>query len=432
MNAEPLPFSFHASLPRTTAAPDSSALWFIRLRWSAAVAQTIFILCARYLFGFELPLLLLLAAVGVVAVSNLLLQRQFSTRGALKNSALEWTLLGDTLVLTFMLFLTGGAANPFSIIYLVHIILAAVVLGEKWTWVMTAISITLYGGLFLLGDQSHLMHAHSGSFSSHLEGMWLAFAFTAVLLAFFVNRILLALRARDSEAAELKLRVAKTEQFAALVNLAAGAAHELGTPLATIAVAAQGAQGGFTMARPISEQSADAGLIAEEIDRCKAILESMGGSGSDLRGEMPTRFSLAELRADLEAEVRGLSVRTDGWLNGTNIREMTLPRGLLRKSLLSLIRNSLDADPNGQIHVEAQLRNDMVAFRVSDRGCGIDASVMCRIGEPFLTTKPPGKGMGLGVFLVKIFAERMGGALRYQSGEPTGTVASLSLPLVWR
>ena len=415
--------------------PDGALTWFIRLRWCAALFQLGFVLLAIFPLGFPFPFPPLLAAVGLLTLTNLALQRRFNLSGNLPKRWIEFTILTDVVILTYMLSLTGGAANPFSIIYLVHIILAAIVLDERWTWIMSGVSVLLYGLLFTISDSSSMTHMHHAGFSGHLEGMWFAFAFTAVLIAFFVNRILFSLRQRDEEAAELRLRAARSEQFAALVNLAAGAAHELGTPLGTIALAADELKLGFSTGRNLSEQEADAVLIANEVARCKKILEAMGEQGGDLRGEMPTTFSLKQLKDDLAAETESLGVDSKQWLNGSDGESSTprlnLPRDLLGRSLVSLIRNSADADPNGKIGVEAQLKDNRIEFIVSDSGTGLKPEIIRRIGEPFFTTKAPGKGMGLGVFLVRTFAERLGGELNYRCRESGGTEARLSLPLSW-
>lgn len=412
--------------------PDGSLLWFIRLRWCAALAQGLFVLLAVSLLGFRFQLPPLAAAVALLALSNLLLLRRFNSSGALPRRWLQSALLADSILLTVLLYLTGGAANPFGIIYLVYIIIAAIVLDERWTWIMTGQSILMYGLLFnAMGSGEHAAHMQSAGFAGHLEGMWLAFAFTAVLIAFFVNRILSSLRRRDEEAAELRLHAARSEQFAALVNLAAGAAHELGTPLGTIAVAANELKRGFETCRSTGEQQADAVLIAAEVDRCKRILEAMGGQGGTLRGEMPSRFSLAQLRSDLASQAAELGIAAEGWLPSPDNNELNLPRGLLAKSLLNLIKNSADADPGGHIKVEANFGSGTVEFKVADTGSGIPKELLPRLGEPFLTTKAPGRGMGLGVFLVKVFAERLGGELRYQPAAAGGTIARLSLPLNW-
>ncbi|MFN8392380.1 MAG: ATP-binding protein [Bdellovibrionota bacterium] len=407
----------------------TSTVWFLRLRWCAALAQTAGIVVAGTFFAIDLAALPLVGCIALLCGSNLYLSRRSQLSRSLSRTAIESASLLDSFLLTVILFYTGGAANPFSIIYLVHIVLAAVVLGERWTWVMTVLSTTLYGFLFLAPSEHSPMHHTSGSFTHHLIGMWIAFAFTASLLAFFVNRILFALRLRDEEARALERQVAKTEQFAALVALSAGAAHELSTPLATIAIAADEIEGGLTSKRATDEQVADIRLIKSELERCKSILTSMSGN---IRGEMPTTFTLAELRADLLQAAATLGLSEESFREKCLLTKMTLPRNALVQSLFNLIKNAADADPSRQIAVAVDVTPANVRFEISDRGPGIPKELIARLGEPFITTKPTGTGMGLGIFLVKTFAERMGGQLRFSSVPVSGTVASLSLPLHWR
>jgi len=382
---------------------------------------------AKLALGLTLAIVPLTAILFAIALTNVFLNvvRRSTTRPA--DSSLRAILLLDTLLLTGALAVSGGPANPFSVLYLVHIILAALILGTAWTWIMSAFSVLGYGFLFVVSTGHE--HGHEmGSYAFHLEGMWFAFTLTAMLIAFFVSRILAALKEREKEAAELELRAARADQFASLVNLSAGAAHELGTPLATIAIAAGELVRGFEKGRSPADQLADAALISEEVKRCKSILENMGAQGSEARAEMPTSFTLSEVFSELQESVKPLGIASAAFeVPEPNIR-VVLPRRILVRSLFNLLRNAAEADPSRAINVSARLERGLLGIRVSDRGTGIPQDLVHRIGEPFLTTKPAGKGMGLGVFLARVFAERMGGALEFSANPGSGTVAELQLP----
>ena len=154
----------------------------------------------------------------------------------------------------------------------------------------------------------------------------------------------------------------------------------------------------------------------------------MGAQGSEARAEMPTSFTLSEVFSELQESVKPLGIASAAFeVPEPNIR-VVLPRRILVRSLFNLLRNAAEADPSRAINVSARLERGLLGIRVSDRGTGIPQDLVHRIGEPFLTTKPAGKGMGLGVFLARVFAERMGGALEFSANPGSGTVAELQLP----
>ena len=239
-------------------------------RWGSAAGQLLTIGAAQALFG-GFPLPRLLALVGVSIASNAVLalgRRRLADPRTLCGGALTL----DTLLLTGLLQPSGGASNPFSVLYLVYIALAAVVLGARWTWFLAALSVVCYGVL-VLGRACGSTHAAHGAadLGAHLQGMWVAFTVAAVLTAYFVVKLSTALERRDAEIAEMRERAARHERLAALTTLAAGAAHELGTPLATIAVAA-GELERALRALPEAQARAlleDARLIRAELERCR-------------------------------------------------------------------------------------------------------------------------------------------------------------------
>ena len=213
-------------------------------------------------------------------VSNLLLawaRRAIAFPRALCGAALTL----DTLLLTGLLHATGGASNPFSVLYLVYITLAAVVLGARWTWFLAALSVGCYGLLFAaFVPLEHVSHLAPGM-QLHLQGMWVAFCVAAVLTAYFVVQMSTAIEQRDAEMSAMRDRAARSERLASLTTLAAGAAHELGTPLATIAVAARELERSIRALPAVRDAALveDAALIRSEVDRCRAILEPPGGPG---------------------------------------------------------------------------------------------------------------------------------------------------------
>jgi len=424
-----------ASGPRPDPAPiadrtEVSLPWLARLRWGAVVGQLVAILAGRYAFDGDAPLIPLLSSVAITATSNLWLASAIRRRQPVPPVQVGGLLLLDTLCLTVILHLTGGPTNPFSIVYLVHITLAAVMLGAAWTWGVAGLATASYGSLFVFASPDVAMHhGAGGAFSAHLHGMLLAFMVAAGLTAYFVVQLLAAIERRDAALAEIRARAARNERLAALATLAAGAAHELGTPLATIAVAANelerrlvALQDGRTTAL-----IDDARLIRAELARCRQVLEDMAARSGEASGEAPARFPATALIDDvfdaLSADDRrridvALSAGTD----------FAVPRRALTRAVGNLVRNALDASPDGSIRLAVEQRPGSVRITVEDDGPGIPAEVMVHVGEPFFSTKAAGKGMGLGLFLSQAIAEQMGGRLALESVPGRGATATVELP----
>ena len=225
----------------------------------------------------------------------------------------------------------------------------------------------------------------------------------------------------------------RSEHLASLATLAAGAAHELSTPLATIAVAsrelerqAQRLSETLPLVEPLKE---DARLIRTEVDRCQVILDAMSGRASEgvasAADPLPADAIANLVRSRLSDEHRSrLRVSIE---SGAPVP--AAPGAAMVQAISSLLRNAFDAsDPTSDVSLRFEQRGGMVRIEVRDRGAGMSPEVLRRAGEPFYTTKPAGHGMGLGLFLTRTFAERSGGALYFDTAD--GTTAVLEIPAV--
>jgi len=331
-----------------------------------------------------------------------------------------------------MLALTGGPMNPFSLLYLVQITLSAVVLRKIWTWALGVLSTVCFGLLFFFRAPSDAFQGHhvEQGLSPHLVGMWIAFVIAVGLITFFTGKIAEALRTREQEVLVLQDQVSKNERLASLVTLAAGAAHELGTPLGTIAVVAKELE---RYAADIQSNKAvleDARLIRAEVERCRRILERMSARSAKPMGEMLMRVSvrdfLSEIVGQFPEQQRGLlKIELPDETLGAS-----LPVQATAQSVAALVQNALDANlDERQILIIATENGSDLRIAIRDQGHGMPATVLRRIAEPFFTTKQPGKGMGLGTFLVRTFAESLGGRVLFDSIQGEGTTVTLELPL---
>ena len=413
-------------------APNVALPWVLRLRYGMVVAEAAIVLGVRYGFRIDFPILWTLAPLAPMLASNVVLQRAREMSSRFPQETLGAAFALDTLCLTAMLGLTGGPNNPFSLLYLVQITLSAVVLHKNWTWALGVLSTVCFGLLFffhipLAALETH--HAEEG-LSAHLVGMWIAFVIAAGLITFFTGKVSDALRRREREVLDLQEQVAKHERLASLVTLAAGAAHELGTPLATIAVVAKELERyamNFNAGDAVLD---DAKLIRSEVERCRLILARMSAQGAEPMGETAREIGIARLLSDVhgqfpESERRCITVEAP-----EEAVTAILPVQATVQALAALVQNALDANLEQRpVVVRAALSGAQLSISIVDRGSGMPDNVLRRIAEPFFTTKEPGRGMGLGTFLVRTFAERLGGRLAFQSISGQGTTAMLELPL---
>lgn len=400
--------------------------WLTRLRWGAVAAQVATMVVVGFGLEIALPWSALLGIVGVEIALAATATLWLRSGHAVDSRLVAVTLALDVVALTALLFVSGGASNPFSFLYLVYIALAAVVLPTRWTWALVALSVACSAGLFTAGGDEHAAHKHdAAAMRLHVQGMWIACAVAAGFIVHFVGRVRRALDARDAELAAERAQAARNERLASLATLAAGAAHELATPLATIAVVARELE--RATARGQLASTDDLTLVRGQLARCREILDQMAARSGDGPGE-----------AAREADVSALVEMAGG--DGVDRSRLhvvapkqpavaIVPERAVVQALRAVLRNAQDASPpNAEVGVDIAVDDTSVSVDVSDRGAGMPPEVLARVGEPFFTTKPPGRGMGLGVFLARAVIERAGGAFGIVSTPGLGTRVTLRLP----
>ncbi len=418
-----------STLPSMPASASEIALpGIVRLRYSLAAGQFATVLIASQFPGIDLPVAALAVGPAIVALSNVWLQRS-----ATSPKPFAWIFVLDILCLTLELLLAGGATNPFSLLYLVHITLAATILTNRQTWLLGGLSTICFGALFwkyrpIAALEVH--HPNDGA-NLHLLGMWVGFAVAAFLVAMFSARISERLRQHEASLRAMQTELAKKDRLASLVTLAAGAAHELGTPLATIAVVARELERYATLTAPTPAVAEDSRLIRTEVDRCRAILERLSSEGAEPAGEAIVNVRIPDLMRAVRTRFATTpclhvdTADTDAWPT------LAIPRHAVEQALIALTKNAIEASRAGTaVTIHAVPAAHSVRFIVSDHGEGMSAETLRHVCEPFFTTKGPGHGMGLGTFLVRTLAERLGGSLQFESTPGLGTTATLELPVV--
>jgi len=387
------------------------------------------VLVAQFLLEGALPIASLLLVIGVGLVSNLALEMYYFGDRRRTNAPArpvhEWqialVMMLDVAILTGLLYLTGGPHNPFGLLYVVQIALATVLLHAQWAWLLSGLSFVGFG-ILLVAHQPIAIPEDNKA-----VGAWVALGVASAFVVHFLLRITAALRERDAELTQARGLAARQERLASLATMAAGAAHELSTPLGTVALAAKELERALAASAP--ELAADARLIREQVGRCRAILDQMA-QGAGTVGEGVAACTVGELLDETLVGVRDApTVHRDvpPELAGAALR---LPPRAVSQALRSLVTNAQDASAaNATVVVSARALGDArFALSVRDRGPGMPAEVLARIGEPFFTTKAPGRGMGLGLFLARAVIEGVGGTLQIDSVAGEGTEVRVILP----
>jgi two-component system sensor histidine kinase RegB len=260
--------------------------------------------------------------------------------------------------------------------------------------------------------------------------MWVSFTMAVFLVAMFSAKISELLRDREVSLLRMQEELANKDRLASLVTLAAGAAHELGTPLGTIAVVAKELELYAKKTEHDNSVVEDSRLIRTEVDRCREILRRMSVQGAEPGGEAVEAVPIENLLKSLATEFPQPMRSRIEFPAQVTLPTLAIPRHAVLQALVALVKNALEAsEPETPVQVQVHPAGEFVRFVVTDHGRGMPSEMLRRIGEPFFTTKEPGKGMGLGTFLVRTLAERLGGRLTFQSSQNTGTTAVLELPM---
>jgi len=426
---------------RRTEIPDRNWVniqWLARLRWAQTAGQAATVLVGQFVLDGVLPITSLLLVIGVGLVSNLGLELYFfgdrRRDGAPARLVHEWQLallmMLDVAILTGLLYLTGGPHNPFGLLYVVQIALATVLLHAAWAWILSGLSVVGFGILLVAYQPLEIPE------DNRAVGAWVALGVASAFVVHFLLRITGALAERERELTQARGLSARQERLASLATMAAGAAHELSTPLGTVALAAKElerallkAGGEAAVAPAYPELAADARLIREQVGRCRAILEQMA-QGAGTVGESVAACTVGELLEEAMVGIRPAPTVHRDMPPELARSSLRLPRHAVSQALRSLVTNAQDASPAGASVVVSVRAADgrALAISIRDRGAGMPSEVLARIGEPFFTTKAPGRGMGLGLFLARAVIEGVGGTLQIDSRTGEGTSVDVLLP----
>lgn len=403
-------------------------LLLTQLRWIAVVGQLVTIWLVDFELGIALPIVEMLGVVLFLVMLNLVSLLRYRRQESVTNTELFIELLLDVAALTVQLYLSGGALNPFISLFLLQVILGAILL-EAWSvWSLVVVTSLCFVGLTVFHRDLAMQHSHMGGFwNLHVQGMFICFVLTSCLLVLFITRITANLNARDAYLAELRRQSVEEEHIVRMGLLASGAAHELGTPLSTLAVILKDWETVPALAGD-RELAQDLAEMQGQLARCKAIVTGILLSSGEARGEGTVRTSVRDFLDAAVADWRaGRALFGFTYENGFEPDEPIISDLALRQVLVNVLDNALEASPDG-LELRATRSEGSLVVEVTDRGGGFPADILAELGTPYRSTKPRA-GAGLGLFLVMNVLRRLGGSVVARNRPQGGASVTLRLPL---
>jgi two-component system sensor histidine kinase RegB len=430
--------------------PESNRGEWIRLRtmvfirWVAIIGQTAAIIIAYKYFELALDLSLCFLAVGLSALANIIAGLFYPESKRLRELENVFMILFDLFQLAFLLFLTGGLNNPFSVLLIAPVVVSAAALKKRSTFIIGSAAILI---VTLLSQYYIPLENLSGKTISianiFLFGNWIAISTGIVFLAFYATRVTSELNTMSDALFATQTALSREQKLTDLGGVIAAAAHELGTPLATIKLTSSELIGEL---KNFPELLDDALLIRDQANRCGNILNSMGSAGKDdLQMHQALLAEIIREAAEPHSK-RGIEIETkisDGHKGGID-EPCIIRRPEIIHGLRNMIQNAVDF-AKAKVWVESSWTKDSIIITISDDGHGYPPNLLGRLGDPFLGSKigrddsQGYEGMGLGLFIAKTLLERTGAEISFANGlknqnsnqsqnEPSGAIVEIYWP----
>jgi two-component system sensor histidine kinase RegB len=407
-------FDISHSHPRRIVRLDT----LVRLRWLAVIGQTTAVLVVEFGLEFEFPFWACLAVIALSAWLNILLRLRFHATQRLEPDRAAWLLAFDIAELAVLLFLTGGLQNPFSFLFLGPVLLSATALPPRYTLMLGGFAVAC--GTVLVFVHYPLPWDSEDPLELppiYMMAVWLSILLAIGFIGVYAWQITEESRQLADALAATELVLAREQHLSQLDGLAAAAAHELGTPMSTIAVIAKELERAIA---PDAPHGDDVRLLREQAMRCRDILAKLTELSAS--GEPFDRMPLATLIEEVVAPHRNFGVAIEVRLPPDRSREPTGPRNpAILYGLGNFVENGVDF-AREKVVIEAQWSEEAVGVTITDDGPGFAAEILDRIGEPYVTSRPHKPdddaevtGLGLGFFIAKTLLERSGAKLTYEN-----------------
>lgn len=421
-------------LDPTDQAPERLAgrknlLQLIQMRWLAVAGQLATILAVQFLLDIPLPLVEMLTLLAVLALFNVASWLRSRLALPVSNGELFAGLLVDVLVLTGQLYYAGGVTNPFIYLYLLQVAVGTVLLRPRYIWAIVVATTLAFVALTQWNRPLQMPDAFGPTMSvQYIGGLLICFVLNASLLVIFIGRIGRNLRQRDATLADLRQRAAEEEHIVRMGLLASGAAHELGTPLATLSVIL----GDWARMAPFAAEPELREEIEEmqvQLQRCKAIVSGILLSAGEARGEAPVETTLHDFLDALVSEWRTTRPVEEFHFEREGVPDLPIiSDSALKQMINNVLDNALEAAPKKPLRMLAEGDDDTLTLRVIDQGPGFAPQMLERFGKPYESSKGR-PGGGLGLFLSVNVARTLGGHIEARNRPEGGAEVIITLPL---
>ena len=429
-----------AIAPMTLVAPPESSGrirvdTLIRLRWLAIAGQTAALLIIAFGLGFPLPIAWCVTAVAASVWLNIGLRLRYPVTHRLAEREATLLLAFDMLQLTALLYLTGGLENPFSILFLAPVMISAVSLSVTRT---VALVVLMVACATFLGFFQRPLPWYPGIVLQlpylYKIGVWIALVLGAVFITIYAFRVAEEARRLSDALTATELVLAREQHLTQLDGLAAAAAHELGTPLATITLVVKEMRKQLSADATIAE---DLDLLTTELQRCRTILGKLTSLGNEPAQHWDV-LSLPQLLEETVEPSRDFGVELKPEIQGEGTPPNCRRNPGLLYGLGNLVENAVDF-AKAEVRIRANWTKDQVGITIEDDGPGFSADVLTKIGDPYITTRgghderraksEPGSGLGLGLFIAKTLLERTGATI--SMGNAVAPKAGARISIRW-
>ena len=387
------------------------------MRNIAVVGQILVIIFVHRVLSIPLPLLPMGSAILLLLLLNFATKYRLNIPRPVSEAEFFFQIMLDVVELTVLLYFSGGSTNPFVSLYLIPVVISASSLPWRYTWTTAAAAVACYTLLM-----THFEPLHKQTFMLHVYAMWATFVFSTLIIAAFVVKMGESIRERDRLLAKAREDALRSERILALGTLAAGAAHELGTPLATMSLVCEEIESGYQD----EALQQDISILASQIENCKRILTRLIASAGEARAEGGKMEKADAFVENLLEEWRIVRPTASvSFEKPEGYAPEILAERTLSQAILNLLNNAADASPNN-VEIELGWQGSEVMIEIRDRGVGLTPEIASQAGEPFFSTKE--EGFGIGLFLANASIERMGGHVHLFNREGGGAVTRVCLP----
>ncbi|MGY4423564.1 ATP-binding protein [Bradyrhizobium quebecense] len=418
---------FDLAAPADIATNRKNMALLVQLRWIAVIGQIATIGFVQFWMDVALPLLPMAAVIFGLVALNLVSLLWLRYRADINNRELLVALALDVAALTALLYLSGGATNPFTSLYLLQVTLGAVLLDAPSTWSLVALVCMNFAWLTSYYRPLELPQGFAEAFNLYIAGTFIGLVLDAVLLVVFMTRINRNLRDRDLRLAALRQHAAEQDHIVQMGLLASGAAHELGTPLASLSVILGDWRRMPALASD-PELSQDLGEMEISVQRCKSIVTGILLSAGEARGEGSSPTTVAAFLTALVEEWRTTRPSATLYFRNAFGADLAIVSDIaLKQAIFNVLDNAAEVSRDW-IELMAERNADKLVLSVTDRGPGFSREMLAHVGKPYQSTKGS-SGSGLGLFLVVNVVRKLGGVVTARNRPDIGAAVRLELPL---